>query len=1560
MTDLLDSTPAETASTASDLITPSSTTPEIITMTDLLDPTSTETSVVETSVVETAPTVSTVSTVSTDTTPTSTETPVVETAPTASTETISDNTASTVIAAAVAAPTNVIDTVLFVDTHVSNYQDLLVGLGSNVEVVYLNANQDGVQQMAAALQGHSDLASIQILSHGSDASVAVGSNILNSNNLASYSNELTQIGATLSPTGDILLFGCNVAQDAAGVAFVNNLATATGADVAASNDLTGAGGNWTLEVSSGSIEAQSAITAAAQASYTGTLTAPTVVVTSLSSDTVTVAEPLTSISIIDGVAAVTGGAEVFTATFQTVVDASTVIFDGFTYTAAGGDGATATTAGAAFAIAYNAYADRTWQAVDNTGTVTFTSKSFGNQSITTADFTGTSVASVSENTAGANVVAGVTETADVIFSALTDGQAITVAGVTVTAGTGGATAAQVATAFATSATSGTAVFSGSLTDYATGAVTDTDHVVFTSTIAGDVTNLVSTSTTTPALASTVTTSGSFAVSGVDATADITSVAVTDNLSGAAALANGALAATFSNTDLLNMLSFNSSNSVYTGVTVTAGHSQNWYFDSAGFTAQYKDAFAGLADGQTLTLTYNVAFADTANSSDVTNKTVVVNVTGVNDAPVVVTPIQDVNVITGSAFTYDISQNFQDIDYGDTRTYTESGSLPTGVALDPTTGVFTGAAVGRTVGAYPITVTAMDSKGATVSDTFVFEVTNESVSNVSASSNMGGTINALNVSSSSADSFLGTSNVQDAVSYSQATAGVTVALPAADTQSTIAGGMGADAVGDVFLNIDNLIGSDYADTLTGNDLANIIYGGSGDDVITGGLGNDTLYGGTGNDIFQFADGGAELTLADTIDGGAGTANEIYITTADLTISDADFTGVSNVQILKLTGASTATLGTHAATGGIATVVTGDGATSITAADSLGFAIDAGLLTDNTILTLDDTGTSNLTVTGLIGDVVATSLAGTLGITALTGASSITTGLGATTIIGADNTMTIDATALADNTALTFTSGSGDSTVTGLAGDIVATAFTGTLGITAVTGASDITTGTAATSIVGADNIMTIHAAALADNTALTFTSGSGASTVADLKGNILASGFDGTLDITAIDSADVAITTGTAATSLNTGAGSTIAVTADALADGVTLTIASGTLGTVAVTGLKGDLTVADGYTGSVTATLVAVPTLTVAFGTDITGTHSVNADALLDNQVLTLTGSDAASVSLTTGDLAAGAYVGNLTVTATGVNTDDIVTGSGSDTIKGSAGNDTIDGGLGVDSMIGGAGDDTYYVDNAGDKVVELVNGGTDLISSSVSYTLPLYVENLTLTAGTLATGNNQNNTITGNSSANTIDGGTGADTMIGGGGSDTYIVDNTSDVVTENLAEGTDLIQSSVTYTIPTNVENMTLTGRLAINGTGNSLANNITGNIGNNLLTGGAGDDTLIGGDGDDTLSGGLGADILTGGAGKDTFVFDSTYDSDNKVDTITDFQHVLGEKIDLSLVSTGTFTFMGTASPTGTAANRLYYSISGSNSIITGYIGADSTADFTINVTGVTAFTAADFVL
>lgn len=159
-----------------------------------------------------------------------------------------------------ATPTGTADNrqeVVFIDNQVKNYQQLISGLKPGSEVVVLDGSKDGLQQIADYLNGRSGIDAIHIISHGDVGKVQLGNDWLDSSDLASRSATLNAIGQALHKDGDILLYGCQVGANGAGRDFIEALANATGADVAASDNLTGAtskGGDWVLEVNQGSIE----------------------------------------------------------------------------------------------------------------------------------------------------------------------------------------------------------------------------------------------------------------------------------------------------------------------------------------------------------------------------------------------------------------------------------------------------------------------------------------------------------------------------------------------------------------------------------------------------------------------------------------------------------------------------------------------------------------------------------------------------------------------------------------------------------------------------------------------------------------------------------------------------------------------------------------------------------------------------------------------------------------------------------------------------------------------------------------------------------------------------------------------------------------------------------------------------------------------------------------------------------------------------------------------------------------------------------------------------------
>ena len=272
----------------------------------------------------------------------------------------------------------------------------------------------------------------------------------------------------------------------------------------------------------------------------------------------------------------------------------------------------------------------------------------------------------------------------------------------------------------------------------------------------------------------------------------------------------------------------------------------------------------------------------------------------------------------------------------------------------------------------------------------------------------------------------------------------------------------------------------------------------------------------------------------------------------------------------------------------------------------------------------------------------------------------------------------------------------------------------------------------------------------------------------------------------------------------------------------------------------------------------------------------------------------------------------------------------------------------------GGDGTDlAYYYASTSGVTVNLSTGtasGGEAEGDSLAFIEIVYGSNA---ASDNLTGDAAANLLYGFGGNDTLDGGAGNDTMVGGLGNDIYVVDAAGDIVTEAVAAGTDMITASATITaLAAQVENLTLTGAAAINGSGNALANVITGNGANNTIIGGAGADTLAGGagtdivsylgsttgvrvslalataqvstgdasgdilsgfenltgsaladtltgdanantldggTGNDTLTGGLGNDFLIGGSGSDIFRFDTVLNAANNIESVNDFNVV-----------------------------------------------------------------------
>jgi hypothetical protein len=167
-------------------------------------------------------------------------------------------------------------TVIFVDSNVSDYQWLVDNREPDAEVVVLNADRDGITQITEYLAGQRQVGSAQIISHGAAGALQLGSTTLTAENLSSYATQVQSWSKALTENADILLLGCNVAADERGKAFVQAMSHLTGADLAASTNLTGdpgQGGDWELEYTTGAVGSTIAIQAQGLAQYQSVLAA---------------------------------------------------------------------------------------------------------------------------------------------------------------------------------------------------------------------------------------------------------------------------------------------------------------------------------------------------------------------------------------------------------------------------------------------------------------------------------------------------------------------------------------------------------------------------------------------------------------------------------------------------------------------------------------------------------------------------------------------------------------------------------------------------------------------------------------------------------------------------------------------------------------------------------------------------------------------------------------------------------------------------------------------------------------------------------------------------------------------------------------------------------------------------------------------------------------------------------------------------------------------------------------------------------------------------------------
>ena len=770
--------------------------------------------------------------------------------------------------------------------------------------------------------------------------------------------------------------------------------------------------------------------------------------------------------------------------------------------------------------------------------------------------------------------------------------------------------------------------------------------------------------------------------------------------------------------------------------------------------------------------------------------------------------------------------------------------------------------------------------------------------------------------------------------------ITLATVAAINRSTVTGGLGTDTLA--------LSGND---TLTDANLANVsgveilraaASGASsltvganaqagGIRTVIGGDANDTLHagafttgmtlnGGAGDDSLVVSTGA--ILGQSSVVGGAGT-DTLSLSIDALSITDADFTRVSTVDVFKTAnGNNRVILGTNALTADIVTLEGGSGNDTLSvtaytnAATVMGGEGDDSLLGGAAIDSLvGGSGNDTFVITngatvvfeGASGgtDLVLSSASHTLNAEVenlqLTGSSNIdgTGNSSANSITGNDGNNRLDGLAGAD----TLQGGAGDDTLVYDAADALVDGGSGSNTLeTTVT----LSLGALPGVFLNLQNILlagsaSIHATGdalsnilIGNSAANSLDGASGADTLIGAAGN----------DTFIVDASDTLIDGGAD----TDWARSEVSVD---LADGRFTAVENVELAGVSQINAFGDAQ-ANTLIGNATDN-----TLDGRGGADSMvgglGNDTYFVDSTADTTIEAIAEGTDRVVSTTTWQLAANIEIlelsGSLAIDGTGNELDNSLLGNeqsnslfggdGQDTLVGNGGADYLDGQAGLNTLIGGTGNDTYVINGEDDVIDEQGGAGdVDTVLANASFALSAGLENLIMSGsgdfvgwGNLLDnsliGNSGNNNLIGYSGNDTLDGQAGNDTMAGGAGNDVYFVDSLTDIITENLNQGTDEVRSSVTWTLANNFERLFLTGAGAIHGTGNSLDNTLVGNdqantldgtSGNNSLFGNGGNDTLIaltgddtldGGDGNDSLSAGSGANSLLGGIGNDILV-------------------------------------------------------------------------------------------
>lgn len=763
------------------------------------------------------------------------------------------------------------------------------------------------------------------------------------------------------------------------------------------------------------------------------------------------------------------------------------------------------------------------------------------------------------------------------------------------------------------------------------------------------------------------------------------------------------------------------------------------------------------------------------------------------------------------------------------------------------------------------------------------------------------------SGGSPDIYLGGTGV-DAISYANASASVTLAL---------SGGTGGDAAGDVYTNIENVIGSSFDDSIEGDTGDNTLYGLAGNDILSGGAGSDVLYGGLGNDLFKASTGaGTHLYYGGDATSGAGTDTVSYegISTAvrvNLTAVDGNTNGSTGsverfFDISNLIGGTnddtlTGNTNTNTLTGGAGndTLYGLAGTDSLfggVGADTLDGGAGADILNGGADI---DTVTYANSTSGLTIDLVDGGNRGT-------GDAAGDTFVDIEKVLGSAQSDIF----FAGNKAINFDGGAGNDTVSYASASVaVNVSLTRDANMATPSTAAVQGTWAAGQTFANIEHLTgSAHNDVLAGNASVNTLIGGAGNDV--LMGSIGGAGdtligddeagtgvgidtvsYDGITSLGLIASLSVNSNTGTVSFSGNTQVDSLIGIE-NITGGGGNDTISGNSSANILVGGAGNDTL--EGGLGA--------DKLVGGAGID-TASYANAAAGVIASLLSPGANTGAAAGDVYLGDGETSTSIENLLGSAF----NDTLTGdAAANTLTGGAGNDTLDGGAGNDILQGGAGNDMLLASVGADTF----DGGAD--TDTVSYAAISAIQTIDLTNQTLGQGLGDGDVFVAGSIENVI-GGSGNDTFVlsgannvfidGGTGVNTISFVNDASAVTVSLKT---LVSSTLRYTNIQNIKgsanNDTLEGddnsnildggsagsdtvtfanyttavtaSLATNtatagGTTDTLISieNLTGGNGDDSLTGDAAANTLNGGVGNDTLVGGGGADILLGGAGNDT---------------------------------------------------------------------------------------------